>query len=117
MMNQEQCRAAILDQGIQQSTLEVGQTLRVPVNYQLRHKVQALLNRGERRILLDLARLSEIDAAGVGELIRAFKSTSAARGVLRITHPSRRVRRLLQTAGLLQLLTAEPTPARRFRVR
>jgi anti-anti-sigma factor len=113
MMNQEQCTAAILEQGTRQSTLEVGRTLRVPVSSDLRRKVQALLSRGDRRILLDLARLSEIDAAGVGELVRAFNSARAARASLQIARPSRRVRRVLQTAGLLHLLTAEPTITRR----
>lgn len=113
MMNQEQCTAAILEQGTRPSILEVGRTLRVPVSSDLHRKVQALLSRGDRRILLDLARLSELDAAGVGELVRVFNSTSAARGILQIAHPTRGVRRLLQTAGLLQLLTAEPTTTRR----
>lgn len=97
---------ALLERFTKLSVLEIEGTLRAPGTGELRQRVQALLNRGERRILLDLARLSGIDAAGVGELVRAYRTTNAAGGVLRIAHASRRVRHLLQVAGLLKLLSA-----------
>jgi len=75
------------------------------LNSELSQRVQSLLSDGERRILLDLSRLSDIDAAGVGELVRAFNTTSAAGGVLQIAHASRRVRKVLQIAGVLKILT------------
>lgn len=43
---------------------------------------------------------------GVGELVCAFKSTSAAGGVPQIAHASRGVRQLLNIPGVLKLLTA-----------
>ncbi len=89
------------------SILAVTGSLRTPVNAGLRHRVQALLARGERRILLDLSQVTHIDAAGVGELVRAFNITSAAGGVLRIAHASGRVRLLLHLTGLWTLLTAD----------
>ena len=95
-----------LEQCAHRSILEVEGTLRVPVNSELSQRIRALLSCGERRILLDLSRLSDIDAAGVGELVRAFNTTSAAGGVLQIAHASRRVRQLLDIAGVLKLLTA-----------
>jgi anti-anti-sigma factor len=88
------------------SILHVERTLRAPVDSELSRNVEGLLDRGKRWVLLDLSRLADIDAAGVGELVRAFNTTTAAGGVLRITHPTRRVRRLLQTAGVLELLSA-----------
>jgi anti-sigma B factor antagonist len=97
---------AILEERTDRSILEVEGTLRAPVTSELSQGVQTLLVRGERRILLDLSRLSAIDAAGVGELVRAFNTARAAGGVLRIAHASRRVRQLLHIAGVLGLLTA-----------
>ena len=97
---------AALEQCTHRSILEVEGTLRAPVNAELSQRVQALLARGERRILLDLSRLSDMDAAGVGELVRAFNTTSAAGGILQIVDASRRVRQLLNIAGVLKLLTA-----------
>ena len=95
----------LLEQCTRRSILEVEGALRAPVTSELRQGVHARLVRGERRILLDLSRLSDIDAAGVGELVGAFNTTSAAGGVLQIAHASRRVGQLLHIAGVLQLLT------------
>jgi hypothetical protein len=41
----------------------------------------------------------------MGELVRAFNSTSAAGGVLQEAHVTRRVRQLLDVTGVLKLLT------------
>jgi anti-anti-sigma factor len=96
----------VLEACTRRSILEVEGALRAPVSSRLSRRVQALLDRGERLILLDVSPVSDIDAAGVGELVRVFKSTSAAGGALRLAHASGRVRRLLQVAGLLKLMTA-----------
>ena len=79
--------------------------LRFPVNRELRHKVRALLRRGERRLVLDLTRVSRIDAAGVGELVRAYNMTAAANGVLRVAHATARVGQILERVGLFNVLT------------
>ncbi len=57
---------------------------------------------------LDLSALDDLDAAGVGELVRAFNSVSASGGVLRIAHPNSRVRHVLEITALLTLLAGEP---------
>ena len=46
---------------------------RAPVTGELRHRVHELLRRGERRIVLNMACVSRIDAAGAGELVRAVQ--------------------------------------------
>ena len=80
--------------------------LRVPVSAKLRERVEALLERGERRILLDLARVSTVDAAGLGELVGAYNVAAAVDGVVRVSRVPRRVRALLDVARLSDLLTA-----------
>jgi anti-anti-sigma factor len=82
--------------------------LRRPLRGTLRHDVLLLLRRGHRRIMLDLTRVSRIDAAGVGELVRAYNVTVAVNGVLRIAHSSAWVREILQRVGLFDLLSAHP---------
>ena len=69
-------------------------------------RVRSLLATGERCIRLDLTGLSDIDAAGIGELIAAFNIATAASGTLQVTQASRRVRTLLEAAGVLRLLSA-----------
>jgi anti-anti-sigma factor len=79
--------------------------LRVPNEFRLLPRVSAALRCGARRVRLDLSRLSSIDAAGVGELIAAFKATRAAGGVLDVAHAGSRVRRVLEVSGVYALLT------------
>ena len=86
------------------AVLEIGGTLRVPVTSELQVRVDTLLAQGYRRILLNLARLTDIDAAGIGELMRVYRRTAATGGVLRIANPPRRARQLLEIAGTLRFL-------------
>jgi anti-anti-sigma factor len=88
------------------AVLQPKNTLRVPIDDELRHNVRTLLCRGERSIVLDLRKVSAIDAAGVGQLVRAYNLTRAVDGTLRIKHAAPRVREMLQRAGLLHLLSA-----------
>jgi anti-sigma B factor antagonist len=98
--------AALLEERAQVSVLEVEGTLRAPIEVELHQKVETLLSRGQKRILLNLATLSDIDAAGIGELVRAYTTTVASGGALSVAHATRRVSRLLEVTGVLTLLTA-----------
>ena len=103
--------AASFDSLVSLSVLEVKGSLRAPATAALRHRVHDRLRIGERRLLLDLSRLADIDAAGVGELVRVFNAMYAVGGVLQIAHARRRVRRLLDTAGVWQFLCAAQSDA------
>jgi anti-anti-sigma factor len=70
--------------------------------------VRTLLRRGERRIVLDLAGVSRIDAAGIGELVRAYNIAIASNGALRIVNTTPRVREMLERVGLFDRLNAGP---------
>ncbi len=91
--------------GTQRAVVRVSGSLRAPVRRDLSQTIGALIRRGERQVLLDLRGLDDVDAAGVGEMVRAFNMMSAAGGVLRIAHANRHVRRLLRIAGVFTLLT------------
>jgi len=79
--------------------------LRAPRHFRLREEIQALLARGERAITLCLSRVNDIDAAGVGELVRVFNMAAAANGALRVVHANGRVREVLDRTGLLEMLS------------
>jgi anti-anti-sigma factor len=98
---------ATFDPRLPFSILPVDGALRAPVTAKLRRKVEALVGRGERQVVLDLADLSDIDAEGIGELVRAFNAMKAAGGVLQVAHASRYVRRLLQVTGVFGVLNRE----------
>jgi anti-anti-sigma factor len=84
-----------------------------PFTGELRHRVHELLCQGMHTIVLDLAGVSTIDAAGVGQLVRAYNVAIAAEGVLTIVHAAGPVREVLRRAGLFDLLSAgaESTPS------
>jgi anti-anti-sigma factor len=86
--------------------ISVEGALRVPFNAHVMQPLHAVLHGGARRVRLDLSRLTSIDAAGVGELVRVFNATKAAGGVLDISHANRRVRRILEVTGVYGLLTS-----------
>ena len=81
--------------------------LRWPVSPELRRRVEALIARGERTILLDLAGVEAIDAAGVGELVQLHTLVASADGELWIDNPGPKARALLERAGLLELLSLD----------
>ena len=89
------------------SVLSVNRPLHAPHAARVRKEVQARLQRGERSFVLCLAQVSDVDAAGIGELVRAYNVTTAYGGTLRITHATAHVRRILDRVGLLDLLGAD----------
>jgi len=72
------------------------------------HGVRALLHCGQRRIVLDLTRVSDIDAAGIGELVRAYNMARAANGTMQVVNTTRWVRELIERVGLDAILLADP---------
>ena len=88
--------------------LSITRPLRIPVDPEVRHSVRARLRCGERRIVLDLTRVSDIDAAGIGELVRAYNMARAVDGTMQVVNPPARVGHLLERVGLDALLVADP---------
>ena len=84
----------------------------VPVNPDLLTNVSGLLRRSERGIVLDLSRVSRIDAGGVGELVGAYNIASAMGVSLQIMHANKWVREILTRANLFDLLSADRDAAR-----
>jgi anti-sigma B factor antagonist len=103
----------LADSGVRALTrchiISIAGDMRVPNESRLMPRVYAALRCGARRVRLDLSTLSSIDAAGVGELIAAFKAIRAAGGVLDIAHADSRVRRVLDVTGVYPLLTMRET--------
>ena len=88
------------------SILRIEGTLRAPLDFALRGRLDALIRNGDRLVVLNLSSVVDIDAAGIGELAHAFNAMRAAGGVLQVGHVTERVRHMLRVAGLLQVLTA-----------
>jgi anti-anti-sigma regulatory factor len=82
----------------------------------LRRQVRALLDHGDRIIVLDLAGVSRIDAAGVGELVETYNMAMDVKGVLQIVHATAWVRQILELVGLFGILS-EGRPLARHVIR
>jgi anti-anti-sigma factor len=80
-----------------------------PFNGELPHIVRTRLRRGERTTVVDLAGVSSIDAAGIGDLVRAYNIAVASGGALRITNTNPWVREMLERVGLFERLDAGDT--------
>ena len=51
--------------------------------------------KGDTKVLIDLSRVSRIDSAGLGELMRCFTHTTRNAGALKLVNPSAQVKRVL----------------------
>lgn len=89
------------------SVVQVEGPLRTPVSPSLRQEVQARLARGERALVINLAAVNDIDAAGIGELVRIFNMAIDEGAVLRLTHVAPRIREMLRRLGLSLLVDQE----------
>lgn len=88
------------------ATLRVEGTFRSPVDGVLRSRVESLMHDGVRLVVLDLSGVSNIDAAGVGELIQILTAATDAGGAVEMTQANPHVHQVLDVAGVLGLLRA-----------
>jgi len=82
----------------------------------LRASVDQALQRGARHIVIDLEGVSELGAAGVGELLSIRASVRRATGQLTLSALPGRIRYLLAVAGLDTVFAAVDRATRRVRV-
>ena len=61
----------------------------------LRDKVRSLLQQGQKQIVVNLAGVSYMDSAGLGELVRAHATAAQQGAVLKLTNVTKRLQDLL----------------------
>jgi anti-sigma B factor antagonist len=62
---------------------------------QIRDKVKSVLAAGHRHVLMNLAQVSYMDSAGLGELVQAYSTVSKSGGALKLVSPTKRLKDLL----------------------
>jgi anti-sigma B factor antagonist len=70
-------------------------------NIELHNILRFLVEKGERRILLNLANVTYIDSSGLGELVAGFTTLQKNGGELKILRLTERVRELMVITKLL----------------
>jgi stage II sporulation protein AA (anti-sigma F factor antagonist) len=68
------------------------------------------IDRGERRLILDLARVDYISSVGLRALIVAAKRLAPLEGRIVLCRPQERIRQLLEIAGFISIFPIAATP-------
>ncbi len=83
----------------------------------LREMIRDLLNKGQKRIVLNLADVNYIDSSGIGELVSGFTTVKNQGGELKLLHLTKKVHELLQITKLYTVFDVhsdEKTAVRSF---
>jgi anti-sigma B factor antagonist len=70
---------------------------------EIKQAVDELLSRGQKNVLLNLARVPYIDSAGLGEIIRCFTAIRKSGGNLKLLAPNQRLIDLLSITKLVNV--------------
>ena len=70
---------------------------------EIKRAVDEFLSRGERSIVLNVAKVPYIDSAGLGEIIRCFTSIRKHGGNLKLLSPNQRLIDLLSITKLVNV--------------
>ena len=70
----------------------------------LHDKVHGLIQQGHKHVLLDLADVSYVDSAGLGEFVQTNSTAKNHGGSMKLFSPSTRLRELLVVTRLTEIL-------------
>jgi anti-sigma B factor antagonist len=70
--------------------------------------IQSLIDKGARKLVLDLTHVEFVDSAGLGIIMRVFGEVGQRGGQLRIAGPHEQVRRLFQITHTAAILSVDP---------
>ena len=92
------------------AVLQVEGQLIVGNRLELKELVQAALDKGERRLLIDFSRTGYIDSSGLGALVSISKKIREAGGELRLSGLNEDLRSLFELTKLDTLFAIAETP-------
>jgi anti-sigma B factor antagonist len=81
----------------------------------LRRMIRDLVDKGHRKILLDLGDVDYIDSSGIGEMVAGYTTVRSANGELKIVRLTRRVHDILQITRLFTVFDVQPDEASALR--
>jgi anti-sigma B factor antagonist len=77
----------------------------------VQEELLAVINAGVSLLVVDMAKTTFCDSAGVSALVRAFRRTSASGGAMRLVISTPAVRRVLSITGVDRLVETFPSVA------
>ena len=90
--------------------VQVDGQLIVGNRHELKDLIQAALDKGERRLLIDFSRTGYIDSSGLGALVSISKRVREAGGELRLSGLNDDLRSLFELTKLYTLFAITETP-------
>jgi len=73
----------------------------------LRRTIKDLIDKGHRKIVLNLYDVDYIDSSGIGELVSGYTTVRNANGELKLLHLTKRVHDLLQITRLFTVFDVQ----------
>jgi anti-sigma B factor antagonist len=67
----------------------------------LKDKMQSLVLQGRKKVLLNLAEVSYVDSAGLGEIVQSYATVMKNGGALKLLNVTKRLKDLLSITKLL----------------
>ena len=83
----------------------------------LKDKVNSLVHQGNKRILVNLASVTHMDSAGLGELVGAYTTVTKSGGSMKLVNLTKRLHDLLSITKLLTVFDtfdSEPEALKAF---
>jgi anti-sigma B factor antagonist len=77
----------------------------------LHDKVRSVLQQGHKKVLVDLAGVSFVDSAGLGELVQTNSMVKDQGGALKLSSPAGRLREMLTVTKLTTIVNVYDTEA------
>ncbi len=78
---------------------------------QLKERVSSLIAEGHKNIILNLANLSYMDSAGLGEMVACHSTAAKNGGVVKLANTTSRMKDLLTITKLVTVFDAHDTEA------
>jgi anti-sigma B factor antagonist len=79
---------------------------------ELKARVTDLVSKGRKQIVLNLAKLSYLDSAGLGEMVACYTTATKSGGMVKIAHATAKINDLLTITKLLTVFDAHDTEAK-----
>jgi anti-sigma B factor antagonist len=77
----------------------------------LKNRVREVLQQGQKKLILDLAGVSYVDSAGLGEMVQAYATTKKEGGMLKLVAVTARLRDLLTITKLVTVFDSYDSQA------
>ena len=104
-------RAELDDENLDETTSLVGVSgeLDVTTRAELRRHVEAALEGGRTKVVIDLSGLTHMDSSGLAELISCHQRAQGMHGGLALVVPPGAIHRTLEIRGVNHLFTVVPS--------